>query len=72
MVNKMMRRILAFFGYVKIPRAVVRLSMAQEDFLRRCMFSHADPKEKRVFCKFLEGQSAITAFLRSGRFLGEK
>lgn len=65
----MVRFILGWFGYVKIPLAVVRLSMEQEVFLRTMLECSPYPVEKKYLFKYLEGQKVLTLFLRSGKLL---
>jgi hypothetical protein len=65
----MFKIIMAFWGYVKIPTAVIQLSIAQEHFLDKCRKHESDPRGKEYFAKYLEGQKAITSFLRSGRLI---
>ena len=55
--------IFGWFGYVKVSKAVVQLSMAQEDIFK--MFAAIDKR----FEPHLEGQRKITEFLRAGRSL---
>ena len=59
--------ILSYFGYVKIPLAAVQLSIAQEEAFK-IIVKHLE--QDGVPCvgvrKALEGQRALTAFLRSG------
>ena len=68
--------IFGFFGYVKIPRAVVELSMWQEDnmadVVRRLRKGNADGHLNEAIIgweKRLRVQQSLTQFLRSGRLL---
>jgi len=65
----MLQTIMAFFGYVKVPKAVVTLSIAQELFLSKCHELESSQKGKECFARFLEGQKTITSFLRSGKLI---
>jgi len=65
----MFQIIMAFFGYVKIPTEVVQLSVAQEEFLKKCLKHASDPRGRALFDMKLEGQKAITGFLRSGKLI---
>ena len=66
----MIQTIMAFFGYAKIPVAVVQLSMMQEKFLETMRTIEPEPKGKEVIAKYLDGQKTITKFLQSCRRLG--
>ena len=61
-----MRTILAFFGYVQVPKAAVELSMRTEDALksvRKLLL----PETSAYLDKALQGAETLTEFLRSGR-----
>lgn len=69
--------ILACFGYVKIPKAVVCLSIMQENAIKS-VFDMLALKSKderlvgvsmRTITRLLAGQKTLTRFLRSGRLL---
>lgn len=64
----MVRTIMALFGYVKIPKEVVALSMLQENFLIKCSEAEQDERGVEYFKKAIDAQFALTDFLRSGRF----
>jgi len=66
-----MKTILAFFGYVKIPIAVVMLSTMQETVFETMIKSEPSEKGKLYLSRFLKGQRALTEFLRSGKLLNE-
>ena len=59
----MIQTILAFFGYVKIPKEVVLLSMKLEDGYYNIS------KEIPGFTPLYNGAKTMTAFLRSGKLL---
>lgn len=65
----MIRFILGWFGYVKIPLAVVQLSIEQELFFRTMLKNKSHPTEKKDLLRYLKGQKTLTAFLRSGKLL---
>jgi len=67
--TKLIQTVLGFFGYCKIPKGVISLSMEQERFLEIISRREETPVGKRIFEKYLNGQKAITEFLRSGRLL---
>ena len=57
----MFRFILAFFGYVKVPKEAIQLSMILEEGWK-----------KLSMAKAYESQKALTWFLRSGRLISYK
>ena len=69
--------ILAFFGYVKIPKAVVVLSIMQENTIESIAYMmEIESKDERltgdkirILERLLVGQKTLTKFLRSGRLL---
>ena len=66
----MIRRILALFGYVRIPLEVVQFSLAQEVYFEK-LLQKAEP-DSAIFRSLqmrLKGQKVLTSFLRSGRML---
>jgi len=63
----MIRTILAFFGYVKIPKAAVQLAMKQEDVLE-CIQA-ALPERSKKLSQHQRGARTLTQFLRSGRLI---
>lgn len=65
----MLTVILGFFGYVKIPLDAVRLSIANEEFLKSCAVKEDDPTKRAYFNMYALGQSKLTEFLRAGRKL---
>jgi len=65
----MFQTFMALFGYVRIPTAVVQLSLAQEQFFDKCREYESSQKGKEHFAKHLEGQKTITGFLRSGKLI---
>lgn len=66
----LINRVLGFFGYVKIPLALVQLSIEQEAFLKTLIrvFDNT-PGIKGTFKVYLNNQRAMTEFLRTGRLL---
>jgi hypothetical protein len=68
----MIRTLLAFFGYVRVPFAVVQLSVEQENFLLECHKNETDPHGQLLFSEYYRGQRALTEFLKSGLFLNNK
>jgi len=69
----MIRTILGFFGYCKIPKAAVMLSMSSEDILeallKQCNEGKANSRTTVLVRLALDGQKALTQFLRSGKLL---
>ena len=73
----MIRTILAFFGYIKIPIEVVQISMLLEDDFKDLIDLFLDIGEDAPTYKKLavhlksrkRAMEAMTAFLRSGRLL---
>jgi len=63
------RLIFGLFGYVKIPKEAVCLSIAQENVLRLCIEVFEKDHPQPGFRKALEAQRTLTSFLRSGRLL---
>ena len=61
-----MRTILAFFGYVKVPKEVVLLSMLIEESY--CRASKKVPDSESLATLYKSAKT-ITKFLRSGRLL---
>jgi len=61
--------ILAFFGYVKIPKVAVQLAMRNEDILE-CI-QMALPERSKKLSQHQKGAKTLTEFLRSGRLLDE-
>ena len=67
----MFRYIFAFFGYVKVPKAAVRLNIWVEDSILK-LSKDIDPKTVKVeeyFKQMHESCRTITRFLQSGRML---
>ena len=65
----MIRTVLAFFGYVKIPTEAVQISIVQEDFIKLVCKYLKTEETKKVGHKHLELQKTLTQFLRSGALL---
>lgn len=66
----MIQKLMARFGYAKIPKEAVRLSIDQENFLVKLRDFQDLPKAKQVFEQRIEIQKTITNFLQSCRALG--
>ena len=70
MIINPIRFIMAEFGYVKIPREAVQLSMAQEEAFKLVIKAiESTGHESPAFRKALGAQRALTYFLRSGRLI---
>ena len=61
--------IFGWFGYVRIPKELVQLSIMQEDLLKRIIGRSNKAPLREMFDPYIKGQQAITHFLRSGRML---
>ena len=61
--------ILGFFGYVKVPLQVVRLSIHQEKILQEIADCITSEEDKAEMLKYAKAQNMLTKFLRSGRLL---
>ena len=64
----MIRRILALFGYIKIPREAVELSMLLED---ECKLM-ATVLQTSEIARVHEAAHTLTEFLRSGRLISKR
>lgn len=64
-----MQFIFNWLGYVKIPTAVVQLSIAQEDTWKFLMSGSVIPKNIEYLSIRLKAQQTITEFLRSGKLI---
>ena len=69
----MIQTILAFFGYCKIPKETVPISMASENvliaLLKQCDEGKVVQNTADYIRTVLKGQKALTEFLRTGRSL---
>lgn len=66
----MIRTILAFFGYVKVPKEVVELAMLIENGYKIMLKVFESEKVNSIDAKKLhEASKTLTKFLRSGRLL---
>lgn len=67
----MISKILAYFGYVKINREVFELSLMQEAYFERVYKSIPEEcvKDREAFKRYVNGQKAITKFLRLRRYV---
>jgi len=61
--------LMSFFGYVKVPKAAVRLSILNEYAIEKMVKNHSVKGKKIILEQLLENTKAITGFLRSGRLL---
>lgn len=72
----MIRTILSFFGYVKVPKEAVLLSIEVEDFIKGIAESYdnktigQDVKESLWFMHRMA--NTLTHYLRSGRLISYK
>ena len=67
-----MNTILSFFGYFKIPKEAVQLSLSQEDTMKTAIeLYEAAGKDNFVdlLKKQLKGQKTLTEFLQTGRMV---
>lgn len=66
----MFQTILAFFGYVKVPKEAIQMSMVLEDDFKGLADVFRDNlKAKAWFSYRQESMKALTEFLRNGRLL---
>lgn len=68
-----MESILRFFGYIKIPKEAVQVSLKQEHLMLEAIELYkASGKDQFVnlFKKQLDGQKILTSFLQTGRMTG--
>jgi len=56
----MIRLFFAYFGYIKVPKEAIQLSMIIENYFE----NYSSP----IHNYLLKGQKTLTNFLRSGRF----
>ena len=63
----MIRTIMSFFGYVKIPKAVIQLSLRIQGTLEMIEEGMTSPLNKKFIGQLVEEQKTLTSFLRSGR-----
>lgn len=71
----MISYIMAIFGYVKVPKEAIYLSLLQEGYFELWIRTIKDkdlPDLKKELNLRLLGQKTITKFLRSGRLLNDK
>lgn len=61
----MIKLLLSFFGYIKVPVEAVQLSMQQELFFEKMIRMRPEAKDAWEF--YLKAQKTLTSFLRSGR-----
>jgi hypothetical protein len=66
-----MQFIFGWFGYVKVSKAVVQLSMKQEDSIKDVIPLITNPDTKEWLETLLKAQRTITNFLRSGKLLAK-
>ena len=69
----MIQTILSFFGYCKIPKEAVEISIASEELIKSLLKHAKDGAAKQHAIDYvklaLKGQKALTEFLHSGRLL---
>jgi len=65
----MIRTPLAFFGYVKVPKEAVEISMIIQEAQRRLLKKIPDSESAKTL---YELSKTITNFLRSGRLVSYK
>jgi hypothetical protein len=65
-------KILGLFGYAKIPKEVVQLSLLQERRIESILSELTNPNNISFFKKLLEGQRLLTKFLWTGRLVNHK
>ena len=69
----MIQTILSFFGYCKIPKEAVEISIASSELIETLLKHAKDGAVKQHTINYikiaLKGQKALTEFLRSGRLL---
>ena len=69
----MIQTILAFFGYCKIPKEVIQISIISEDLFSDLLKNAIENSSKQTTIDHVklvfDGQKAITEFLRSGKLL---
>lgn len=65
----MIRFLLGWFGYTKVPKEAIELSMKQEDFFKKFMAVQETETGRNLLEMYLKGQQTLTSFLRSGRLL---
>lgn len=63
----MLRLLMGFLGYVKVPYEVVRLSFEQEVFLTKVRQAQHEQKAVELFDLHIGMQKTLTEFLRTGR-----
>jgi len=64
-----MRYILSWFGYVKVPVEAVRISYMIQSFFFSAEKKVDSPDSKAVLNRYYQAAKTLTGFLRSGRFL---
>lgn len=67
-VSEKIRKLLGLFGYVKIPKEAVQLSLLNESNLEKVHDAVPDGL-KPLFKTMLDAQKALTGFLVSGRMV---
>jgi len=64
-------RILATFGYAKVPKEAVQLSLWLESQIEAILLELKTEPSKVYFQKILKGQQELTKLLRSGRLIAK-
>lgn len=67
----MIALILSYFGYCKVPPAMVKLSFKNQMFLEKLARRETDIKDKEIIKAYAAGQKTMTEFLRSCRIVSQ-
>lgn len=63
----MIEVILSYFGYVKVSKEILKLSLQQETYFERIYKDMENwPKQQLNFYRYVEGQRLLSKFLRRG------
>ena len=65
----MIKYLLGYFGYVKIPKAAVQLSFKVESDLKILLEHLTSPSSVELIIPMYNASHTLTEFLRSGRFI---
>lgn len=64
---RLMQRILARCGYVKLPKEAIEISVNQERVFHELIKRAPNMKTKKILTQFLKAQQTLTAILRMAR-----
>jgi precorrin isomerase len=64
---KIIQKLLAKFGYIRVHKTTIELSTYQEKFFKNVILASDDPQVLDIFKYHLQAQQAITKFLRIGQ-----